>query len=218
MEFKDAAQRWDKRYREADGFLFGEAPNAWLASQSHWLEAHAAAIRTQGRTPELLAIADGEGRNGVWLAKSGWRVHSFDASEVAIERARNFARRENVELKLSCADLQSWSWPTGRWDAIVAIFFQFASPQLRDASIAAAIGSLRPGGLLVIEGYGPRQMQYRTGGPGILEHMYTSSLLLDAFRNMDILAWRDADLVIKEGSGHDGRSHLLSAVVRKLQA
>lgn len=215
MEFRDAAQRWDKRYREADGFLFGEAPNAWLASQSRWLEARAGAVRALGRKPEVLAIADGEGRNGVWLAKAGWQVHAFDASEVAIERAGSYAKRENVDLKLDRADLQDWSWPTERWDAIVAIFFQFASPKLRDATVAGAISSLRPGGLLVIEGYGPRQMQYRTGGPGILEHLYTSSLLLDLFRHLDILAWRDADDVIREGSGHDGRSHLLSAVIRK---
>jgi SAM-dependent methyltransferase len=215
MEFKDAAQRWDKRYREADGFLFGEASNGWLETHSGWLDEHAARIRTQGRVPELLAIADGEGRNGVWLAKRGWQVQAFDASEVAIERARSFARREAVELALTRADLQGWSWPAERWDAIVAIFFQFASPTLRDATIAGALNSLRPGGLLVIEGYGPRQMRFRTGGPGILEHMYTSSLLLDAFRHLDILAWRDADATIKEGTGHDGRSHLLSAVVRK---
>jgi SAM-dependent methyltransferase len=215
MEFKDAAQRWDKRYREADGFLFGEAPNGWLAAQSTWLDQHATELRAQGRTPEALAIADGEGRNSVWLGKRGWQVHAFDASEVAIERARNLARREAVEVNFSRADLQDWRWPAERWDVIIAIFFQFASPALRDTTLTQAINSLKPGGLLVIEGYGPRQMQYRTGGPGILEHMYTSALLLEAFRELDVLAWRDGDATIKEGTGHDGRSHLLSAVIRK---
>lgn len=215
MEFKDASQRWDKRYREADGFLFGEQPNVWLASQARWLDQHAAAIQAQGRSPRALSIADGEARNSVWLAHRGWQVQAFDYSAVAVAKARAFAQRERVAIDLSQAALEQWSWPPEQFDAIVAIFFQFAPPPLRDAVLPKMLASLKPGGLLVIEGYGPRQMEYRTGGPGILEHLYTTGLLLEHFRLMDILAWRDADEVIKEGTAHDGRSHLISAVIRK---
>lgn len=215
MEFKDAAQRWDKRYREANGFLFGTEPNGWLASQARWLDLRAASCLALGRKPRVLAVADGEGRNGVWLARRGWQVVSFDFSAVAVEKARAFAAREAVEVDTQRADLDAWAWEPAQWDAVVAIFFQFAAPALRDRVLPAMLESLKPGGLLIIEGYGPRQMEYRTGGPGVLENLYTSQLLQEHFRGLDVLAWRDADADVNEGSGHHGKSHLISAVVRK---
>jgi SAM-dependent methyltransferase len=113
------------------------------------------------------------------------------------------------------ANLDDWSWLPTQYDAVLAIFFQFASPDLRDRVLPQMARSLRPGGLLVIEGYGPRQMIHRTGGPGVLENLYTSRLLADHFRDMDVLAWRDADIELSEGSGHVGRSHVVSALLRK---
>lgn len=215
MEFRDAVARWDKRYQDAEGFLFGEAPNSWLVEQARWLDQHAAAVRSQGRAPQVLAVADGEARNGVWLARRGWRVQSFDCSEVALAKARAYAAREKVDIQMSRADLAEWPWPAQRWDAIVAIYFQFASPALRDRTLKLMVSSLKPGGLLIIEGYGPRQIEYRTGGPGILEHLYTSALLQEHFRDLEVLAWRDADIQLNEGTGHVGLSHVVSAAVRK---
>lgn len=215
MEFKDAAQRWNKRYREAEGFLFGTQPNGWLAGQARWLDLRAAPCLAQGRKPRVLAVADGEGRNGVWLAKQGWQVVSFDFSEVAVEKARAFAASEAVDIEINRAELGEWVWGTAQWDAVVAIFFQFADPELRDRVFPKMVTSLKPGGLLIVEGYGPRQMQHKTGGPGVLENLYTSRLLQEHLHGLEVLGWRDADAEVAEGSGHRGKSHLISAAVRK---
>lgn len=215
MAFADAKNRWNERYRKADGFLFGETPNAWLSAQTMWLDQVAAQARAQGRPPQALAIADGEGRNGVWLAKRGWRVESFDCAAVAVERAQQFARRHEVAIDANVASLEEFAWPTARYDAIAAVYFQFADPALRDATLRQMVPALRPGGIVIIEGYGPRQMIYRTGGPGVLENLYTSALLAQAFDGLQVLASRDADIDLAEGTGHVGRSHVVSMVVAR---
>ncbi len=206
--FKDARERWDRRYTEAEGFLFGEAPNAWLAQADRWLPPGG----------EALCIADGEGRNGVCLARRGHPETAFDRTEVAIGKARAFARANGVSderLRLMLAELGEWIWAPEAFDLVVAVYFQFADPARREATVAGIRRTLRPGGVLVIEGFGPRQLRHRTGGPGVLENLYTTPMLLDAFPGWEILATRDADAVLHEGPGHDGLAHVVSMVLRK---
>ena len=204
-DFHDARERWNARFASADGFLFGRDPNRWLAASAGWL---APASR-------VLSVADGEGRNGVWLARQGHRVTAFDLSDVGVGRAAALAAEQGVELELKAADVAQWKWEPDAYDAVAAIFIQFAGPDLR-ARIFEGIGAtLRPGGVLILEGYGPRQLVYRTGGPGVAENLYTMPMLLEAFAGWDILASRDADLELEEGAGHAGRSHVISLVLRK---
>jgi SAM-dependent methyltransferase len=215
MSFKDAKSRWNERYSKADGFLFGESPNVWLSGQTQWLDQCAAQAKAHGRQPQALAIADGEGRNGVWLAQRGWRVDSFDCSQVAVQRARQFAQQRQVAIDANVASLEDFTWPLERYDAIAAVYFQFAEPALRDASLQRMVQALRPGGIIVIEGYGPRQMMHRTGGPGVLENLYTTALLTQAFDGLQILASRDVEIELAEGSAHVGRSHVISMVAAR---
>ena len=203
--FKNPRETWDQRYAAADGFLFGEAPNAWLAASAAFL---APGMR-------VLSLADGEGRNGVWLASRGCRVSAFDISPVGIERARRHARSQGVEIDLQVADIAQWRWDPESFDAVAAIFIQFAPPDLRARIFAGIAQTLVPGGLLILEGYGLRQLAYRTGGPGIAENLYTMPMLLQAFDGWEILASRDADREVSEGAGHHGMSHLISALLRK---
>jgi SAM-dependent methyltransferase len=203
--FTDARQTWDGRYAKADGFLFGEAPNEWLVASAHHLRPGA----------RVLSLADGEGRNGVWLAQQGMQVTAFDISAVGIDRARGYAQRVGVQVDLRVSEIAQWAWEPGAYDAVVAIFIQFAPPALRAAIFAGIARTLVPGGLLILEGYGPRQLSYRTGGPGIAENLYTMSMLAQAFDGWHILASRDVDREIREGSGHSGMSHLVSLVLRK---
>lgn len=202
--FEDARVRWDRRYGEADA-LFGEAPNAWLAAHAHLLPAGA----------RVLSLADGQGRNGVWLAQRGCRVTAFDLSPVGIEQARRRARALDVAIDLSVADIADWPWTPDACDAVVGIFFQFASPALRAQIFEGVKRTLVPGGLFVLEGYGLRQLEHRTGGPGVAENLYTMPMLLQAFEGWRIEASRDLDTSLAEGTGHAGRSHLLSMVLRK---
>lgn len=202
--FEDARVRWDRRYGEADA-LFGDEPNAWLAAHAYLLPVHA----------RVLSLADGQGRNGVWLAQRGCQVTAFDLSPIGIEQARRRARERDVAIDLSVTDIADWTWAPDAFDAVVGIFFQFASPELRERIFAGVARTLVPGGVFVLEGYGLRQLEHRTGGPGVAENLYTMPMLLQAFEGWRIEASRDLDADLAEGSGHVGRSHLLSMVLRK---
>jgi cyclopropane fatty-acyl-phospholipid synthase-like methyltransferase len=195
---------WDERYAQP-GFLFGETPNAFLTSQACRL--------VPGQS--ALALADGEGRNGVWLAEQGLRVHAVDASPVALEKSRALADRRGVSLEWEQTDLQDWNWPVAAYDVVAVIFTQFVGPEGRARQFAGIRQALRPGGLLIMQGYTPRQLEYATGGPPHAENMYTEALLREAFGDWEILHLQEHDDVIDEGAGHSGLSALIDLVARK---
>jgi SAM-dependent methyltransferase len=195
---------WDGRYA-IDDYFYGTAPNAFLASQCHRLQ----------RGCEVLAVADGEGRNGVWLAKQGLAVTAVDFSPVALDKARRLAEREGVDVRHELADLFAWDWGENRWDALVAIFVQFVSPGDRPGFHARMKRALKPGGLLLLQGYRPKQVEYGTGGPSSAANMYTAEMLREEFADLEILHLAEHDSVIEEGMGHKGLSALVDLVARK---
>jgi 2-polyprenyl-3-methyl-5-hydroxy-6-metoxy-1,4-benzoquinol methylase len=195
---------WDQRYA-TDAYIFGTAPNVFLASQS-------GLIRPGVRA---LAIADGEGRNGVWLAEQGVQVHAIDVSPVALEKARKLAAERGVTIDFEQADILDWNWPQATYDLVVAIFIQFAPPPERDRIIAGIRRSLKPGGLLIMQGYTPKQIEFATGGPANPANLYTADLLRDWFGDWDILHLAEHESVISEGSHHHGMSALIDLVSRK---
>lgn len=227
--FKDPRTTWNNRYAAASGMLFGDAPNGWLALQRTRLVA--------GKT--VLCPADGDGRNGVWLAALGLHAIAFDLADVGVEHAVDYARASGFterageasahlpgvravfdspaggSLVLCCADIATWPWDQSPADIIAGIFFQFAGPALRAQAFEGFKRALKPGGLLIIEGYGLRQMSYKTGGPGVEENLYTLPLLGEAFAGWSVLESRDCDADLAEGTAHVGASHLISAVFRK---
>lgn len=198
------ANPWDERYG-GDEYLFGTDPNAFLVSQQHLL------------APGLscLAVADGEGRNGVWLAQQGLRVHSVEGSPVALEKAKKLAQKRGVTIAFEQADLEHWDWGENRYDVVAAIFIQFAGPALRAHMFAGIHRCLKPGGLLLLQGYTPRQLEYKTGGPPVAENMYTEALLREAFGDMEWLHFAEHDGEIREGAGHYGMSALIDLAARK---
>lgn len=195
---------WDERY-QGEAYLFGEAPNAFLAAQAHRLRPGMSA----------LAVADGEGRNGVWLAEQGLDVLSVDSSPVAQAKAARLAEARGTTLRLEEVDLASWAWPEAQFDAVAAIFIQFAGPDLRDQIFAGLKRALKPGGLLLLEGYRPEQIAYGTGGPRVPENLYTEAMLRTAFSDFEILELSAYDAVIEEGAGHSGQSALIDLVARR---
>lgn len=195
---------WDERY-QGEAYLFGEAPNAFLAAQAHRLRPGLSA----------LAVADGEGRNGVWLAEQGLDVLSVDSSPVAQAKAARLAQARGTTLQIEEVDLAGWTWPDAQFDVVAAIFIQFAGPQLRDQIFAGLKRALKPGGLLLLEGYRPEQIAYGTGGPRVPENLYTEALLRAAFSDFEILELSAYDAVIEEGAGHSGRSALIDLVARR---
>ena len=196
--------RWNERYAGAD-FLFGTAPNAFLRAEQRRLPARGSA----------LALADGEGRNGVWLAEQGLDVLAVDASEVGLGKSRRLAAERGVSLTWELADLASWDFGHERFDVIAAIFFQFADPVLRARIFEGIRAALKPGGVLLLEGYRPEQLEYRTGGPSELAHLYTEPMLREAFADLQIEHLASYDAELDEGAGHRGMSALIDLVARK---
>ncbi len=195
---------WNERY-SGEEYHFGTEPNAFLITQH--------ALLKPGM--HCLAVADGEGRNGVWLAEQGLHVLSVDSSSVAIEKARALAEKRGVKIEVELADLALWDWGVDKFDVVAGIFIQFAPPALREQMFAQIKRCLKPGGLLMLQGYTPRQLEYRTGGPSMIEHLYTEAMLRYAFADMEILHLREHDEMIHEGEGHSGMSALIDMVARK---
>lgn len=202
--FDDPAGTWNRRFSES-GYLFGTEPNAWLRE-------HAGVWQAGQR---VLCVADGEGRNSVWLAQRGLIVDAFDISEVGVRKARDFARITGVKVNFAVADVAELQWPQSMYDGVAAIFIQFADPGLRARIFAGMVYSLKPGGTLILQGYTPRQLEYRTGGPPIASHLYTPELLRAAFDGMEIVELREYEAELAEGNGHKGQSALIGLVARK---
>lgn len=204
MSFADARQTWDARYARED-LLFGAEPNAFLASQAHRL---APGMRA-------LCVADGEGRNSVWLAQQGLEVDAFDISPVAVAKAQRLARERGVAVRHAVADILGLEWPEACYDLIAAIFIQFAAPAERSTIFRGFVRALRPGGMLLLQGYRPEQLAYRTGGPPCAENMYTEPMLREAFAGLDIEHLRSHDDIVREGDGHNGMSALIDLVAMR---
>lgn len=205
MSFADATQFWNARFNKQE-FIFGKEPNEYLAEQAtQYLQV--------GNT--VLCIADGEGRNGVWLAKQGMRVTGFDVSDIALAKANQFAADNEVNIQYSLCDTDSFDWLANQYDAVIAIFIQFADPAMRTRIFKHVQLALRPGGILILQGYTPKQLEYKTGGPSLLDHLYTEAIMRELSQGCEILDLQCYEKELSEGARHTGMSALLGMVAKK---
>ena len=201
----NAAAMWDERFQPA-AYIFGTEPNGYLRRR--------AGLWQPGQ--RVLCVADGEGRNSVWLARQGLKVDAFDISEVGVRKARKLAEAAGVSLGLCVNDCDSWHWPEAAYDGVAAIFVQFADPPMRERLFSNIIRSLKPAGILVLQGYTVQQLAYQTGGPPDLSHLYTEEMLRHAFAPLEIVDLHEYEDDLTEGTKHCGRSALIGLVARKL--
>jgi SAM-dependent methyltransferase len=199
-EFK----RWNERF-SANHYIFGTEPNVFLKAQKDRLEPGWKA----------LAVADGEGRNGVWLAEQGLDVTSVDFAPEGQAKAKKLAESRGAKLEFKQADIINWDWPVAEYDLIAVIFIQFAEPADRTRIFEGLKQALKPGGLLLLEGYRPEQIEFGTGGPKARENMYTEELLRDAFGELEIVSLEAYDAEVDEGPGHRGKSALIDLIAQK---
>lgn len=202
-------ERWNTRYTEAgDEYVFGMHPNAFLVSQR--------ALLLPGQ--RVLCVADGEGRNSVWLAQLGLLVDAVEFAPAAIAKARKLAEARGLGThnpRFIEADLFAWDWPVAHYDLVVGIFIQFVGPAQRAVMFERLVQALKPGGRLLLQGYTPKQLEYATGGPSEVGNLYTPDFLRAAFPGMEIERLEAFDELIEEGAGHRGMSALIDLVVRK---
>jgi SAM-dependent methyltransferase len=194
---------WDERYASGE-FQFGEAPNRYLEELRPWF---APGLRA-------LALGDGEGRNGVWLAQQGMRVTSLDWSPVGVAKARQLAAARGVALDALVADAAAWDYPAAAFDLAAWIYLHLA-PADRAAAARGVLRALVPGGLLVIECFSPAQQGRRSGGPKLPELLWTRATVEELFGAMEVLALLEGTVMLDEGPRHQGPAEVVRALLRK---
>lgn len=186
--------KWDERYGDAE-YAFGTEPNDFLRDET-------------GRIPsggDVLCLADGEGRNGVYLAEQGYTVCSVDLSEVGLEKANRLAVQRGVSIETVVADLAEYAVGEARWDGIVSIFCHLPSA-VRASLHERVVAGLKPGGVFILEAYTPDQLAHETGGPSSEDLLMTAAALGCELSGLDLAVKREVERDVIEGSFHTGRA------------
>ncbi len=193
---------WDERY-SAEGYVYGTEPNGFLVAKAELLPA--------GR---VLCLAEGEGRNAVWLAEQGFEVTAVDASAVGLHKARALAAERGVRITTVHADLAAFVIEPGSWDGIVSIFCHLP-PALRAEVHRRCVAGLRPGGVMLLEAYTPDQVGRGTGGPPSVELMMDAETLRLELTGLEFLELSETEREIHEGVFHNGVGAVVRLVGRK---
>lgn len=200
---------WDERYGSTDGYLYGTEPNDFVREQ-----VPPATPDADGVAPAALCIADGEGRNGVHLARLGYRVTTFDQSAVAVDKARRLAEAAGVEVDARAADAAEFDLGRDRFDLVVSVFAHMPPP-IRRGLHARLAEALRPGGTLVLEAYTPDQIGRGTGGPPVPELTMTLDGLHDELVGLEIVHGAELVRSVVEGPGHTGDGAVVQVIARR---
>ncbi len=196
---------WDERF-QGEAYAYGLDPNDFLRE-------HAALFHSGAR---ILSLAEGEGRNAVFLADRQCEVRCVDYSEAGRRKALELARKRGVDLEYDLADLTTYNMQQAQWDGVISIFCHLADHQ-RPALFDAVKQSLKPGGVFLMEAYNPGQLAYNSGGPKALSHLPSLQELNQAFSDYEIILARDLERDIHEGPAHDGLSSVVQFIARKLK-
>lgn len=198
------AELWNERYRSAE-FVYGTEANVFFSEQLLKLN--------PGR---ILLPAEGEGRNAVFAARNGWEVSAFDQSEEGRKKALELARVNQVSISYNIADAATVEYPAGYFDAAALIYTHFP-PALRSQFFQKLKGFINPGGVLILECFSKRQIEYRknnpnAGGPADESLLYTIEELKNIFADMNIQTIAESEILLNEGKLHSG----LSSVIRMI--
>jgi len=201
---------WEQRYSEEE-YAYGTAPNDFLKETVPSLKFQSVP------SGKCLLLADGEGRNGVFMAEQNLfdQVVSLDYSPVGLEKAKKLAKSRNVELETIEADLADYDLGTDKWDCIVGIFCHFPPP-IRAEVLEGIPAALKSGGYFILECYTPDQIKNGTGGPPVAAPMY-SKQILDDFLGQKLQIERNEELerTVSEGKYHKGNSAVVQFIGRK---
>lgn len=193
---------WNERFAE-DGYAYGEAPNAFLASSLPYIP-----------RGTVLCLAEGQGRNAVFLAESGYAVTAVDWSEEGMAKARMLADRRGVSIATVVADLSEYDITPGTWCGVVSVFAHLPSA-LRKQVHRKIVAGLSPGGVVVLEAYTPEQLAYGTGGPKDPDLLMTKTGLVSEFHGLEILHAIEIVRDVTEGKYHTGKAAVVQLIARK---
>lgn len=191
---------WDERFSQVEP-VYGEEPNTYLRAQVARLKPNS----------KVFVPGDGYGRNGLWLARQGFQVHTVDLSPIGVERARKAAETTGVKMIAEQADLSAWNWPENEFDAVAAIYLHLP-PGARTKLHEKMFRALRSGGILILEAFTPAQLQHSSGGPKQLDLLYTAEMLREDFAAADVLELEEREIHLDEGRMHRGPAAVVRAV------
>ena len=197
------SQFWNERFAQ-DGYLYGTEPNAFLAHR-YTLFPHRGHILLPG---------DGEGRNGVWLARRGFRVTVVDGSEVGLEKTRALAKRHGVQVETIHATLPDWTPEPSTYDGVASIYLHLP-PAIRTQVHGSLARALKPGGVMLLEAFTPAQLAFSSGGPKDEALLYTTEMLAEDFAGLSIDALLELDTVLDEGHGHRGDARVIRMIAAR---
>ncbi|MBI5110117.1 MAG: class I SAM-dependent methyltransferase [Rhodocyclales bacterium] len=197
------ADFWNQRYGKEE-FAYGVEPNDFLVEFAHQLKP----------SGSVLCLADGEGRNGVWLAMQGHAVTSVDIAAEGMAKAGRLAAAQGVDVVTRVADLASFDLGVARWDGIVSIFMHLPSKLRRDV-FARSVAALRPGGVVLFEAYAKGQLGRGTGGPPEVDLLVALADVEQEFPGCRILHAFCGLRDVNEGRHHNGIGEVVQLVLQK---
>ena len=195
---------WDERYA-VEGWAFGTAPNDFLREEAHRIP--------PGR---VLCVGEGEGRNAVFLAEEGYEVVGVDRSQVGMDKAQALARKRGVLVETVVSSIHDFDLTEGEWQGIISILFHHPT-ELRRRINRSVVQGLAPGGVLILEAFTPRQMEFDTGGPPDPEKLVTLSDLRKELEGLEFLVAREVEREVHEGRMHTGRGSVVQVVGRRVE-
>lgn len=185
---------------QCDGFYYGTEPNEFLRENYHYLPAKG----------KILSLAEGEGRNAVFLATKGFEVTGVDASPYGLEKLKSLAASHSVKVHTVCTDLAEYEFETAAWDGIVLIFCHLPPP-LRTIVYQRCVEALKPNGVLILEAYRPEQVAFQTGGPPA-ELALTKEILEHDFGSLRWEMCESKEREVVEGRGHTGMGAVIQLI------
>jgi len=203
---------WDERYSE-DGFAYGTEPNTFLKESLQRLQDD---FLFRDAPPTCLMLAEGEGRNAVYMAQLGFQVTGVDISQVGLDKAQRLAKSRGVKITTVLADLSDYDLGHEQWDIIVGISCHLP-PAIREKVLSAIPFALKPNGAVIFETYTPDQLKFKTGGPSEANMMYSAEIFRQAFGNGQLVVERNEESVrdVVEGKYHKGKAAVVQFVGRK---
>lgn len=192
---------WDERYADKD-YVYGTEPNAFLAEHIGLLKG------------PVLSLAEGEGRNAVFMARHGLDVLGVDGSAVGLEKAQNLARSRGVTVRTELVDLAIYTPPVETFGSVVSIFAHLPSA-LRQRLHGLVEQSLVPGGIVLLEGYSKKQIHRDTGGPGNLDMLLSREDIELEFPGCEVLLSQEIEREVIEGKAHNGLASVVQFIARK---
>jgi SAM-dependent methyltransferase len=193
---------WEERYA-AETYVYGTEPNDFLRANIDALP-----------SGTVLCVADGEGRNGVFVASTGRAVTSIDLTASGVDKTRRLAEAQGVTVSAVQADLSVHDIGVDTWDGVVSIFAHMPPPVRRDLH-RRIVASLRPGGVLLLEAYTPDQIGRGTGGPPLAEMTMTLAGLRDELAGLEFVHGVEMLREVHEGPGHTGLGAVVQVIARK---